>query len=316
MDDNNQVITENDDNEIELEIVDDTPPQDRARPPLSKEKLAAAEPSDDELASYSENVQKRIKQMKHALHDQRRTAEAAEREREAAVQYAQAMKQQAEALQQRYSAGEKVFVTGMQDKAKVSIQAARDKLKAATEAFDADAIADATLEMNRAVMEEQKYLAWPSQNAGQTENSGVQTRQTEPPRSPTVPKPDARAMEWAAKNDWFEVDKAMTGFAYGVDAELAARGITAASNPDGYYGEIDRRLRETFPSKFEDEDPPQRQQPAKQEPPRSTVAPVRRSASGKRVVTLTKSQESMAKRLGLTAAQYASSLVELENRNG
>jgi len=307
----NTEITTNEDDEVEIQVVDDTPEADKGRAPLSKEKVAAAEPSDEELAQYSEGVQKRIKQLKHALHDQRRAAEQAEREREAALQYAQGMKTQAEQMQQRYSAGEKVFVTGMQDKAKTSIQAARDKLKAATEAFDADAIADATQEMSRAIFEEQKYVGWSAQSAGQPENSGVQTRQTEPQRSPQVPKPDARAQAWAAKNTWFEVDKALTGFAYGVDAELAANGVTAASDPDEYYAEIDRRLRESFPSKFEDAAPA-----ARHDPPRTTVAPVRRSASGKRVVTLTKSQESMAKRLGLTPAQYAASVVELENRNG
>lgn len=305
--------TELDDDGLELEIVDDTPEEDKGRQPLSKEKLAAAEPNDDELASYSESVQKRIKQMRHALHDQRRAAEQAEREREAAVEYARAMKQQAESLQQKYSAGEKVFVTGMQDKAKVSIVAARDKLKAATEAFDADAIADATQELSRAIIEEQKYVGW-QQNAGQTENEVVQQRQTEPQRSPQVPKPDARAQAWATKNPWFEVDKVMTGFAYGVDADLRERGITPA-DPDEYYGEIDRRLRETFPHKFErDEggDTPSRQQPT----PRSTVAPVRRSASGKRIVTLSKTQADMARRLGIDPAAYAAEVLKLENRNG
>jgi hypothetical protein len=310
----NIVVNDPEDDPLELEIVDDTPESDKGRAPLSKEKLAAADPTDDELAQYSESVQKRIKQMKHALHDQRRAAESAEREREAAIQYATAMKQQAEQLQQRYSAGEKVFVTGMQDKAKSGIQAAHDKLKAATEAFDADAIAAATQEMTRAIIEEQKYAGWAQQTTRQAQVPDVQQRQPEPQRSPTVPKPDARAQEWASKNQWFEVDKAMTGFAYGVDAELNAQGITAASDPDEYYGEIDRRLRETFPSKFEDSS--SRQQPEKQEQPRPTVAPVRRSASGKRVVTLTRSQEAMAKRLALTPAQYAAALVELENRNG
>jgi len=303
-----QVVTDTDD--LELEIVDDTPAQDKGRPPLSPEKVAAAEPTDEEMASYSEGVQKRIKQMKHALHDQRRAAEAAEREREAAIQYAQAMKTQAESLQQRYNAGERVFVDGMKDKAKSSIEAATAKLKAATEAFDAEAIAEATKEMSRAIFEEQRYEGWTQQNTGQPQPDAVQTRQTEPPRSPQVPIPDARAQAWAAKNQWFGADHAMTGFAYGVDAELKANGVTPANDPDEYYGEIDRRLRETFPNKFEDA-PAQRAQT-----PQSTVAPVRRSASGKRVVTLTKSQESMAKRLGLTAAQYATSLIELENRNG
>jgi len=303
------IQVEGQDDEVEIDVVDDTPEPDKGRTPLSKEKIAAAEPSDEELAQYSEGVQKRIKQLKHALHDQRRSAESAEREREAAIQYAQAMKSQADSLQQRYAVGEKVFVAGMQDKAKVGIQAARDKLKAATEAFDADAIADATQEMSRAIFEEQKYIGWTSSNAGQPENSGVQPQQTEPQRS-RVPRPDSRARAWAAKNQWFEVDKAMTGFAYGVDAELAADGITAASDSDKYYAEIDRRLRETFPSKFEDAAPTERRYP-----PRTPVAPVRRSASGKRVVTLTKSQESMAKRLGITPAQYAASVVELETRS-
>jgi len=164
--------------------------------------------------------------------------------------------------------------------------------------------------MSRAIIEEQRYVGWTQNNAGQPQDSGVQTRQTEPQRSPQVPKPDPRAQAWAAKNPWFEVDKVRTGFAYGVDAELAADGVTAASDPDEYYGTIDRRLRETFPDKFESPSPTPRAEQS-----RSTVAPVRRSASGKRVVTLTKSQESMAKRLGLTPAQYAASVVELENRN-
>jgi hypothetical protein len=313
MADNEVKVVDPREDDVELEIVDDTPEPDKGRTPLSKEKLAEAVPTDEELETYSESVKKRIAQMKHAMHDQRRAAETAEREKEAALQYAQAMKQQAESLQQRYSAGEKVFVAGMQDKAKTSIQAARDKLKAATDAFDADAIADATQELTRAIVEEQKYIGWqaPQESAGQQQNSGVQQPQFEQQRSPAVPKPDARAREWAAKNPWFAVDQAMTGFAYGVDAELAVEGVTAATDPDHYYGEIDRRLREVFPSKFEDTDRPQ----AKSEAPRSTVAPVRRSASGKRLVTLTKSQESMAKRLGLTPAQYAASVIELENRN-
>lgn len=307
--DESEIVVDGVNDELEVQLVDDTPVADRGRPPLSKEKLAAALPSDEELATYSENVQKRLKQMQHAVHDQRRAAEAADREREAALEYARAVKAQADQLQLRYNNGEKVFVTGMQDKAKVSIAAAKAALVAATAAFDAEGIAEATLAMNRAVVEEQRYIGW-QQPTGQTETPVVQPRQTEPQRSPSVPKPDSRAQEWAAKNQWFEVDKAMTGFAYGVDAELQAEGITPA-DPDQYYGEIDRRLRETFPTKFKDA--------ARDNPdagtPRSPVAPVRRSASGKRVVTLTKSQESMAKRLGLTVAQYAASLVELENRN-
>lgn len=308
-----------DDNELEVSIVDDTPVEDRGRTPLSKEKLKQAlEPTEEELDKYSEDVKKRILQLKHAAHDQRRLAEEAQREREAALQFAQAQQRRAKELEQKFVAGEKIFVGGMQEKAKVSVEAAKAKLKAATEAFDADAIVEATQELNKALFEEQRYANWQPQTPSKAEDDVVQTRQSEPQR-PSVPQPDARARQWASKNTWFGEDDEMTGFAYGVDAKLAKQGITAATDPEAYYGEIDRRMREAFPDKFEskpdaDDDRPGRKQA--DSAPRTTVAPVRRSASGKRVVTLTKSQEQMARRLGLTPQQYAAELVALENRNG
>lgn len=308
-----------DDNELEVSIVDDTPEQDRGRTPLSKEKLKQAlEPTDEELEKYSEDVKKRILQLRHAAHDQRRLAEEAQREREAAIQFAQAQQRKAKDLEQKFVAGEKVFVGGMQEKAKVSIEAARSKLKAATEAFDADAIVDATQELNKALFEEQRYASWQPRTPSQEEEDVVQTRATEPQR-PSVPKPDARAVAWADKNKWFGSDDEMTGFAYGVDARLAKQGITAATDPDAYYGAIDRRMREAFPDKFEtaEDRTEQREAPQRQqETSRTPVAPVRRSSSGKRVVTLTKSQEQMARKLGLTAQQYAAEIIALENRNG
>ena len=52
--------TSPEDEEFEIEIVDDTPEQDRGK---SKRPADAAPdvPEDDEIASYSDNVQKRIK---------------------------------------------------------------------------------------------------------------------------------------------------------------------------------------------------------------------------------------------------------------
>ena len=66
---------ENDDSadKIELEIEDDTPPEDRGR----KSAPAPKEPTDDELSSYSEEVQQRIKKFTRGYHDERRAKEAA-----------------------------------------------------------------------------------------------------------------------------------------------------------------------------------------------------------------------------------------------
>lgn len=307
------------DDDLEVSITDDTPEEDRGRTPLSEEKRKAADPTDEELAKYSEDVKKRLLQLRHLAHDHRREAEAAARREAAALEFAKAQQAKAQQLEQRYMAGEKVFVGGMQEKAKVSIAAAEAKLKAATEAFDADKIVEATRDLNRAMLEEARFANWqPQPGASQADSTVVQREPTESQRSSAVPKPDARATEWASKNLWFGENDEMTGFAYGIDASLAKQGITAKSDPDAYYGAIDRRMREKFPEKFgkPNEEHDDTSGSSTRETTRTPVAPVRRSTAGKRVVTLTKSQAEMAKRLNLTVAQYAAELVALENRNG
>ena len=54
---------------FEVEIVDDTPEKDRGRKPLDRE---VEDPTDDEIDNYSEGVKKRIKELTHARHDERR----------------------------------------------------------------------------------------------------------------------------------------------------------------------------------------------------------------------------------------------------
>jgi hypothetical protein len=65
---------------LEIEIEDDTPPEDRGRKPM---KEPVEDVSDDELATYDEKVQKRIKKFTRGYHDERRAKEQALREREA-----------------------------------------------------------------------------------------------------------------------------------------------------------------------------------------------------------------------------------------
>ena len=65
----NQNVTD----EIEIEIEDDTPPEDRGRKPLPKE--VVNELDNDDLEEYSEKVKKRLSQMKKVWHDERREKE-------------------------------------------------------------------------------------------------------------------------------------------------------------------------------------------------------------------------------------------------
>jgi hypothetical protein len=69
------------DDSFDVEIEDDTPEPDRGRKPM---KEPIEEPTEDELASYDEKVQQRIKKFTRGYHDERRAKEEALREREAA----------------------------------------------------------------------------------------------------------------------------------------------------------------------------------------------------------------------------------------
>ena len=79
-------VVEPESDEPEIEVVDDTPPEDRGRKPMTD---PPKEVTDDELSKYDESVQKRIKHFTKGYHDERRAKESAEREREEALRFAQ-----------------------------------------------------------------------------------------------------------------------------------------------------------------------------------------------------------------------------------
>ena len=70
----------------EIEVVDDTPDEDKGRPPM---KEPPSEVTDEELSQYSDGVKKRIQHFSKGYHEERRQKEAALREREEAIRLAQ-----------------------------------------------------------------------------------------------------------------------------------------------------------------------------------------------------------------------------------
>jgi len=75
-----KVAAESDD-DIEIDVVDDTPAKDRNRKPADPPQ----DITEEELGEYSEKVRKRIQHFSKGYHDERRAKEAAFREREEAV---------------------------------------------------------------------------------------------------------------------------------------------------------------------------------------------------------------------------------------
>ena len=57
--------------DIEIEVVDDTPEADRGSVALAE---PVEDPGEEELTNYSEQVQNRIKKLTHARHDERRSS--------------------------------------------------------------------------------------------------------------------------------------------------------------------------------------------------------------------------------------------------
>ena len=282
--------------EVEIEIVDDTPEEDRNRPRRA-EGVEPDVPDDDEIASYSESVQKRIKKMKWEFHEERRAKEEAARLQEEAIKYAQQVKEENDKLKQTLTENEGVLVTQAKGRLDSQIAQAKAQMKEAHETGDTDALIDAQEKLTN--LQNEKY---------RVESYKPQVRepvQDFQPQRPQVQKPPQEALDWADRNPWFGQDKRMTGFAYGVHEEIISNGVDA--NSQEYYNQIDAAMRQAFPDKFgvvAEEPAPQQRQTG------NVVAPTSRTSKKPRKVKLSPTAAALAKRLGLTNEQYAAQLMK------
>lgn len=308
--------------DFELEVVDDTPPEDRNRKPLPDEVVEELE--QDAAEDYSAKVKQRIDQMKKAWHDERRAKEAAAREREAAVEYARRLQTERDKLRTDISSGETWALQQAKERAALQLDAAKRKYRDAYEQGDSEALADAQQDLAKATYQaEQANLLSPryaNQNASAQQNNALQqsnqqvyNNQQQPPAR--APEPDPKAAEWGQRNKWFGEDDEMTSFALGVHQKLVKDGVPPST--DEYYERLDARIREVFPSRFEDAQPQADAEPPKRKKrqPSTVVAPAGRTPKGKKVV-LTQSQVAMANKLGITPEAYAREVQKLEANNG
>jgi hypothetical protein len=302
---------EPEEDDIELEIVDDTPPKDRNRDPLPED--VKQELEQDEAEEYSANVKKRIDQLKKAWHDERRAKEQAAREREAAAQYAQQLQQERDRLRGQLSQGETWALDQAKARAELELQAAKRAYRDAYEQGDSEAIADAQQRLSVATYQSQQVASMapryqqPEPTALQQPQQQVYNQFKQEPQV-RAPEPDSKAKEWGDRNPWFGPDDEMTSFALGLHQKLVKDGIPPTT--DEYYERIDARMRAVFPDKFGDATPKKEKRQ-----PSTVVAPAGRTPKGKKVV-LKQSEVAMAKKLGITPEQYAREKAKLEASNG
>ena len=298
-----EVDVEGDD--FEVEIADDTPEEDKGRPRRAADAEADI-PEDEELEKHSESVQKRIKKLKFEFHEERRRKEEAEREREAAVQYAESQKNEATRLRKNLSEGEGVLVNEAKARVASELNSAKRAYKEAYEAGDTDAVLEAQMSLSKLQLEADRVENWrPAQRAVQD-----QSETPAPQAAPRVPRPDRKAQEWVAENDWFQKDTGMTRYAMLIHEELLETGVDSTS--DVYYSKINEAMRSRYPDRFADVEPEVRQPQRKAG---SVVAPGgRNTASSRNKVVITSSEAAIAKRLGLSNKEYAAQkLKDMQN---
>jgi hypothetical protein len=295
-------VTEHED-DVEIEIIDDTPVQDRGRRPLDRE---VEDPTDDEIETYTRGAQDRIKELTHARHDERRAKEALAREKQELERLAQQMLEENKRLKQYVSTGTEQYTQMAKTAADAELEKARRDYKAAQEAFDTDAILaaqEALLEAKMKVEQAKNFKPAPLQ----TQETEVQPRQTEPQ---TV-RPDEKTLRWQAKNQWFGSDgfEEVTSFALGLHQKLVNSGVNPAT--DEYFEQIDARVKSKFPEVFGGTEDRPRNGDAPRKPA-AVAAPATRS-SGAKKIQLTTTQLALAKKFGLTPQQYAAQVAKLEN---
>ena len=256
---------------------------------------AVKEVKKDEREEYSKDVQKRIDRMTYKIRE-------AERREKEALAFAKQIKKEKDDLQVKFDKVDDGYVNEFSGRVKSELETAKVALANAVAKGDINAQVEANQNLARLAIEEERIKATEAQrkayeeslkNTGQIGDQPVQNN-VQPP------KPDPKAEAWAERNEWFGKDEAMTYASFGIHKKLVEEeGFNPSS--DEYYEEIDKRLRNEFPHKFNEGE---EVQGGKQ--PVQTVASAKRTTSaGRKTVRLTPSQVAIAKKLGVPLEEYA-----------
>ena len=292
--------------DFEIEVEDDTPPEDRGREPLPKELVEELEA--DELDDYSDKVKTRLKQMKKVWHDERREKERALREQQEAVTVAQRMLEENRRLKQSLYRGEETVVASYKQQAEMGLSEARREYKEAYEAGDTDRVLEAQEKLQNA----QFTLRRLSEYQPPLQEDETDVRQVY--QEPAAPRIDRRTAAWQERNTWYGTDEEMTALALGLHQKLIKQHGDDFVHTDEYWQSIDTTMARRFPEYFGDNR--SAGETAKSASrggsrPATVVAPASRSTSSK-TIKLKQSQINLAKRLGLTQEQYAREFAKQE----
>ena len=143
----------------------------------------------------------------------------------------------------------------------------------------------------------------------------LQRQQQVQQEAPQTNEYDPQAVEWSQKpeNNWFGTDNIMTVAALTIDAQLKEEGYDPSST--SFYSEVDSRMRQEFPHKFNqtvEEAPAQR--PTQQVVAGQSRSPTNSSSSKK--VKLTQEDVRMAQKWNIPLEKYAAEKARADRAAG
>ena len=252
--------------------------------------------SSEEMDDYGKKVQSRIDKLTKRLRE-------SERREQAAIEYAQGVQNTAQKMRDKAKSLDSGYINEFAGRVDAETAEAKKALKAAVELGDSDAQVEAQQKLARLAIESERVKSTQAQRERlkkEMEVRGVNPNQPQMPNPQQYqqpappPPPDPKAEEWAEKNKWFGQDEPMTLTSFSIHRKLMEEGFDPSS--DMYYNEIDKRMKDTFPHKFEQASPTQ------------TVASANRGGpikGRKGTVRLTPSQVAISKKLGVPLSEYA-----------
>ena len=315
---------------LELEIIDDTPPEEKKPAKEADDSDESTNYSDDlsdeELSSYSKGVQKRINQLVAKNKEKDRRVGEAQRLKDEAVRVAQLQQKKIQEYEELLAKGQGALIKSNRGKAEADLSKAESELRKAHEEGDADKLVESQKLLSQAQqkiyeMEQRETQLKRSIQAQKARHEAEAQKAAQPQPAKISPEDQQRMDNWMADNPWFQpnpqanaMQKEMTAVGLAIHDILGGEGITAERDPDRYYSEVDRRMRQRFPDYFNEgqEEQEERSTPQRQRSNTAVVAPStnRNNGAKTRKIQLTKSQHALARTLGITPEQYAAQLMQ------
>ena len=251
----------------------------------------------EEHEEYSAKVQKRIDKLT-------KKAREAERQQKAAIEYAKNVQQENTALKGRVHNLDVGYVSEYGDRITSQTESLTKDLETAIATNDTSQQVELNKKLAQLAIEEERVRAAKAEQKRMEQAPAPAAQQVAQPQAPV--RPDPKAEEWATENKWFGENDAMTFAAFGIHKTLVEEEGFDTNSPE-YYAEIDKRVREAFPHKFNQETVVGETVSVSEgrRPQQAVASAVRSSNSGRKTVKLSPSEVAIANKLGVPLNEYA-----------